>query len=521
MPSKNIIPFPPPSAEEHARAETERRRQLDTWADRILQELGLAARLARATSIQELHRITFDPEAPEVALAIREALFPATGERADYFAHLTKGALKRILKNRFNDMKKDREQELRRGSGRQHAGSDWTDDLKLDKDGGVRPILANLILFLRHHPQWRDVLAFASFNVCTVIRRCPPWGDEAPDVPWNDHHESLARVWFQQQEIYPTLGDVGRAVQAAARSNLFHPVREYLDALVWDGTPRLDTWLITYFHAEDTAYVRAIGPRFLISAVARIRDPGCKADYALVLESPQGNVKSEAVRILAVRDAWSTDRLSAVASKDAAQEMAGVWLIEIAEMDALLKASASAKKSFLTRRSDRFRPPYGKHVGRHPRQCVFIGTINPLVGGYLTDPTGARRLWPVACLDMIDCVGLERDRDQLWAEAVVRYKAGEKWHLETPELEALATAEQAARYKADPWTEQIEQWLDEQKINDATIGEVLSGALKIEQRDQSRSAQMRVSNILTAMSFEQYMARKGSKRQRRYRRHQP
>ena len=150
-------------------------------------------------------------------------------------------------------------------------------------------------------------------------------------------------------------------------------------------------------------------------------------------------------------DAWFTDRLSHVASKDAALEIAGVLIIEIAEMDALTRATSSAIKSFITRRHDRFRPPYGKHLTTLPRQCVFAGTINPPAEGYLQDPTGARRLWPVACHGMIDLAGLEKVRDQLWAEAVHRFKAGEPWWLETPELEALATAEQEARFVVDPW----------------------------------------------------------------------
>ena len=117
-------------------------------------------------------------------------------------------------------------------------------------------------------------------------------------------------------------------------------------------------------------------------------------------------------------------------------------IVEIAEMDALTRASSSAIKKFLTKRSDRFRPPFGKHIITLPRQCVFAGTINPPANGYLKDPTGARRFWPVMCRGMIDLEGLKRDRDHLWAEAVHRFKAGAKWWLETPELEALATAEQ-------------------------------------------------------------------------------
>src|SRR5260221_8562658 len=133
---------------------------------------------------------------------------------------------------------------------------------------------------------------------------------------------------------------------------------------------RIEAWLQTYLHVEDSEYVRAIGPRYLISAVARIYRPGCKADHVLVLEGPQGRLKSELLRTLARRDEWFSDRLSHVASKDAMLEVAGVWLIEIAEMDALTRATSSTMKRFLTHRHDRYRPPYGRHMTSLPRQCV-------------------------------------------------------------------------------------------------------------------------------------------------------
>lgn len=142
---------------------------------------------------------------------------------------------------------------------------------------------------------------------------------------------------------------------------------------------------------------RLIGPRYLISAVARVYEPGAKVDHVLILEGPQGRLKSEALRTLAISEAWFTDRLSHLASKDSALDIAGVLIVEIAEMDALTRATPSAMKAFITRRRDRFRPPYGKHVIDRPRQNIFAGSINPPAGGYLKDPTGARRLWPVAC----------------------------------------------------------------------------------------------------------------------------
>jgi predicted P-loop ATPase len=501
-------------ADERGRADNDRTRRLFDWALDVLKSLGLDKAVTRATSIAELRAITLDLECAEITLAIRDALYPETGCRLDHFQGLREGGLKLILKNRFNDLKSSREAKLRRRTGK--AERDWTDDLILDKAGNIKPILANLVLILTSSPKWKGVLAFDEFGAHVVIRKRPPWGEEKSDTPWNDHHESLARVWFQKQQIDPGAGDVGRAVQAAAKHNPYHPVRQRFDALRWDGVPRLETWLISYFHAADTPYIRAIGPRYLISAVARIYEPGCKVDHLLVLEGPQGKQKSEALRTLAINDAWFSDRLSHVASKDAALEVAGVLLIEIAEMDALTRASASAIKSFLTRRYDRYRPPYGKHLVRLPRQCVFAGTINPPVTGYLKDPTGARRFWPVACQGVVDRDGLEKVRDQLWAEAVHRFKSGAPWWLETAELEALATAEQAARFVVDAWEAPIREWLGDR--TDTTIWELLEHALGLPPEAWTQSAQNRVAAILTRrLRFDSHRPRTpDGRRQNRY-----
>jgi predicted P-loop ATPase len=249
------------------------------------------------------------------------------------------------------------------------------------------------------------------------------------------------------------------------------------------------------------------------SAVARVEQPGCKADQVLILEGPQGTLKSSALQALA--DPWFTDRISNLGDKDAAMEIAGMWLVEMAELDALLRAVLSATKSFVTRRYDRFRPPYGKHVVDRARQCVFAGTINP-IGGYLKDPTGGRRFWPVSC-GVIDLEALVRDRDQLWAEAFVRFRAGAPWWLETPELQALAAAEQDARFEVDAWTEKLSEWLVDR--HDVSIGEVLTGALGIPRESWSQTAQNRVAKILVHHGFEQYRpGKKGQPRTPRYRR---
>jgi hypothetical protein len=175
-----IVPLRPPSADEHARAETERKAKLFEWANRVLADLGLAAKVANANTLDELRRVTFDDADPsEVDLAIRDALHPVAGRKQAHFTGIHEAMLRRLLKARFNELKKEHAAELRRGhtANGQSTSYDWTNDLKLDKNSAVRPLLHNLILFLRHHQQWQGVLGFNEFTAQVVIRQRPPWGD--------------------------------------------------------------------------------------------------------------------------------------------------------------------------------------------------------------------------------------------------------------------------------------------------------------------------------------------------------
>jgi predicted P-loop ATPase len=391
-------------------------------------------------------------------------------------------------------------------------GERWIAELTLNSQGVPLGNLRNVLHTLRHAVEWLAVLAYDEFAARVVTQKPLPRGDRAVEK-WTDDHDTRACEWMQERGLPANVGVVGRAIQTVARENPVHRVRNYLHALNWDGKPRLDTWLTRYLGVEDSPYVRAVGDRFLISAVARVEQPGCKADQVLILEGPQGILKSSALQALA--NPWFSDRISNVSSKDAAMEVAGRWLIEMSELDALTKASNSAIKSFVSRRSDRFRPPYGKHVVDQPRQCVFAGTINPLEG-YLNDPTGARRFWPVVCGD-IDLETLVRDRDQLWAEALARFQDGMPWWLDTPELEALAKSEQEARFEVDTWAEKVVRWLGDR--TDVGVGEVLTGALGVAREGWSQTAQNRIAKILVNNGFERYrLGRAGQPRTSRYRR---
>jgi predicted P-loop ATPase len=434
------------------------------------------------------------------------------------FRGLDKGGLRRVVNKRLRVQKEDREAALKR-----RGTSNWEDKLKTNTKGEVEPTIANVALILRNSPAWKGkvgvhVLAYNEFTMRFTVRRTPPFEYFAPGTVWEDHHDTLARIWFQDAKIKPTLGDVGRAVQLVARDHPYHPVRDYLDASRWDGVVRADTWLIDFFGAPDTAYVRAISPRWLISAVARVFQPGCQVDHVLTLEGPQGRRSSTALRVLA-GDEWFSDDLSEITSKDAKIETIGAWIFELPELDVLLRTRVSAIKGFLTRRWERFRFPHATHTSRLPRQCVFAATVNPPADGrYLKDQTGNRRWWPVHTIN-IDIEGLKRVRDNLWAEALFRYRRGDKWHLETPELEALAVTEQALRtVVCHEWLPEIREYLETLNADSVTVWAVLSGVFGIsrEEAEKRHTPINDVAKILKNLGWHRRRSRNRDERENRY-----
>src|SRR5262249_47016077 len=208
----------------------------------------------------------------------------------------------------------------------------------------------------------------------------------------------------------------------------FHPVRDYLDGLQWDGVPRIDRWLITYAGAEDSKYTRAVSALFLIAGVRRVRQPCCKFDEMMILEQPtQGTEKSSALAVLAVREEWFTDDLPLnVEGKRVIEALRGKWIVEAAELSGMKKADIAHLNALLSRRRDTARMAYGRLPLEMPRQCIIAGTTNK--SEYLRDTTGNRRYWPVLIVQF-DLAALRRDLDQLWAEAAVREAKGESIRL--------------------------------------------------------------------------------------------
>ena len=340
----------------------------------------------------------------------------------------------------------------------------WLQACEKDGRDQIIPNLANLMIALRGDPDLANTLAFDQMLQSPVLRSpLPPapngkttgGGDPLPR-PLRDADVSDLREYVQHYGFPRISRDISHeAADKRARELSFHPVRRWLDGLVWDGTPRLDGWLAKYLgSASNREYLSAIGPMFLISMVARIYEPGCKVDYMLVFEGPQGETKSQVCAIIAGE--WFSDDLPDLHTKDVKQHLRGKWLIEIAELSAFSRAETEALKAFITRTDEKYRPPYGRLEVNEPRQCVFIGTTNK--ENYLKDDTGARRFWPVN-VGKIDLKGLRRDRDQLFAEAVMRFRRGDHWWPEAAFELRVIRPEQEGRYEADVWEEAIREYL--------------------------------------------------------------
>ena len=289
--------------------------------------------------------------------------------------------------------------------------------------------MPNILTALRSLPDIKGLLRFDEFNLKVIVTR--PITNyhgyitkEAFPKGLEDNDETQINEFLQRNGLLNISEKIlHAAIVAAAMENSFHPVRDYLNGVEWDDVSRVDTWIETYLgDKSDPKYTRPVGKMYLISMVARAFEPGCKVDYVLTLEGPQGILKSTALATLTVNPKWFSDDLPDLNDKDAKQHLRGKWLIELGEMHRPHRASNATFKTFVTRRVDKYRPPYARNETDQPRQGVFASTVN--LDQYLTDETGNRRTWPVKC-GTIELEALKRDRDQLWAEAVMMYRRGD------------------------------------------------------------------------------------------------
>lgn len=397
---------------------------------------------------------------------------------------------------------------------------EWSDNVSYTRDGEIKGTPGNLTLFLRNHGEWSGCLGYNNFRETEV------WLKDAPESPGlvspkageelADEHDVYVHHWFDRNLKF-SCTNVTAGITAAARANTFDPLQRYLEGLKWDGVERIPRWLPLYFGAKDNAYTRAVGTMWMISAVVRAMRPGDKVDTMVILEGDQGSGKSSGLAAMVPHDDWFSDTpINLQKLVDSYQSLKGKWIYEIGELDSFKGAEATRIKNFLSSRSDNYRASYGKRSRDYPRHCVFAGTTNE--DQYLTDRSGNRRFWPARC-GVVQVAALREDRDQLWAEAMVRWRRGEKWFAaDDDEIRALIKRQQQSRLVPDdPWKILVERWLKaptiptegglsgERSIVDTKNGfhgeDVLMGAIGVRKDALTNAMASRMGQVLKSVGY--------------------
>lgn len=321
------------------------------------------------------------------------------------------------------------------------TGEDWMGALEYDRKGAIKPTAKNIISILEHDPRLSGHLWHDLFSGFDLVRGGLPWDREA--TQWGNRDDANLRIYLDENYGVTGKDKIKDAKEAVLTRHQMHPIRDYLNSLTWDGTPRLERLIIDYIGAEDNELNRAMTRKHFTAAVARVMEPGCKYDYCLIVSGAEGIGKSTLFNIMGGQ--WFSDSLVTMEGKTGMEQALGGWVIELPELGSIKRSDVEQVKAYISRQDDVYRPAYGTVVERHPRQCVFCGTTNEAY--FLKGDTGNRRFWVI----YVDASyrkredfreALTADRDQLWAEAAEYWKRGESLCLPA-ELEGEARKRQA------------------------------------------------------------------------------
>lgn len=373
---------------------------------------------------------------------------------------------------------------------------------------GLKNCLSNVYQILAHRPEWKGVVAYDEFSLCIVKRKLPPFAEGAVGE-WDSTDDSRTAMWLAQLNpdwsFTPSSDLVAEAIEVLGRANAFHPVRDYLRALKWDGTPRLEAMLSDFLGVTVTPYTQRAGKWWLMGAVKRVLEPGAKFDYCLVLAGTQGKKKS--TFFSAIGGEWFSDTDLDLGSKDGMSNLRGVLIQEFPELGSLARAEEKKQKSFLSRRVDHYRPVYGRREIKSPRQVVFCGTTNE--HEWNKDPTGGRRFWPVDCLfDEIDIAALEAVRDQLFAEALHYVEAGERYWPTQEEQRLYFDPEQIKVEQQDSLVDAVHDWVWS-RVADFSLYDVAAECLKLDASKLTRDLQTRLGVALRKLGCTRVEKRNG------------
>lgn len=385
--------------------------------------------------------------------------------------------------------------------------------------------LHNAIVLLDNAPEYAGIFKFNEFKSDTFIYRCPPWEnrDEFTVRRVENNDLTMLEAHLERKEsVNPGETKIAKAVEAVGLKNKFHPVRDYFDSLKWDGVPRLVTWLKDYAKAvtEPEAYLAKIGTMWLVAGVARVFEPGIKFDHMLVLEGPQDAGKSMLLRTLGtfgrdIEECYYTDSITidTIEERGSILKLQGNLIIEFPELSGMGKKDQDQIKRWITLQVDEVEVKHRQKTNVLPRQFILAGTYNPMQGeGWMNDPTGGRRFWPVMCGLTLDIAGLKKVREQLWAEAVHLYKQGYKLYIDKDDpVYAMAQAAQAHRAVSDVWIDEVRKTLSDTPIPYWTAGEMLV-RIGVPTGKQGAQEKKRIGKIFSQIGYDYKQRRIGGVR---------
>lgn len=317
---------------------------------------------------------------------------------------------------------------------------EWKAELEYTKSGKLLCNIANIILILENDPALAGHIVHDLFTGMDSAKDGLPWNKNANQ--WTDTDDANLRVWLEKHYDITGKEKIADALTAVLTRHSYHPIRDYLNGLTWDGVPRLDRIIIDYMGAEDSELNRAMSRKHFVAAVARVFNPGCKYDYCLIMSGAEGIGKSTLLRVMGGK--WFNDSITTLEGKEGMEQLRRAWVVELGELSSIKRSDVEQVKAHLSKQVDIYRAAYARRVLEHPRQCVFCGTTNEAL--FLKGDTGNRRFWVIPVVAELRkykdwSEAIRRDRDQLWAEAVHYYKQGEPLYL-NEELEAQAKQRQ-------------------------------------------------------------------------------
>ena len=367
-------------------------------------------------------------------------------------------------------------------------------EMQTSKDGvqNIKSTVPNILIIMEKDKRWKKKVWLNEFSNAIYL-------DEKPLK--DTDYTRIKRWMFKQYGVHFSTDMIVEATNFIAEQNGKNPLTNWLNSNVWDGVPRMDEWLVRGCGAEDNKLNREIGRRWLIQCVARAMEPGCKADCVLILVGPQGARKSTTFRILGSPE-YFCDTPMDIGSSNAYMQIHRAWIYEVAELDSIRRARNSSTKAFLSAQEDTFRLPYARQTVTLKRHTVFCGTTNK--AEFITDETGSRRYWPIQ-VGKMDTDWTEHNRSQLWSEAVVAYKNGEKWYLENETQEELNKQSSDFR-QFDPWHEIVERYIRANGLNMSTT-DLMEQGLKLEKYQMTRASEMRVGDIMRQLGFDRVRKR--------------